>query len=176
MAWAIGLPACMLPGFLLGQGLTAVYNRPGPLRAIYERWPILALGLGATFFLPAFAVLSAAIAGIPPSYREAAAAAGAGPLRRLFRIAGPLVRRDVAAVWLVIFTLTFGEAGGAVLREPPGFQTAQVFLLNQMHYGRDREVAALCLLSIAISLIPILAAVLLWPRRRGGLAGESSQG
>ena len=165
LTWAVGLLAFVLPGYLLGQGLIYIYNRPGPLRFVYERWPVLALGLGAAFFLPAFAALSAAKAGIPPSLEESAAAAGAGPLRRLVRIHLPLLLRDAAAVWLVIFTLTFGEAGAAILREPPGFQTAQVLLFNQMHYGRDQDVAALCLLGVAISLVPLLVAAFLWRRR-----------
>lgn len=172
--WAIGIAAFILPGYLLGRGLTVVYNRPGPLRAIYEEWPILALGLGATFFLPAFAAISAAIAGIPASSEEAASAAGAGPVRRLLRITIPRIRSDLAAVWLVIFTLAFGEPGAAILREPPGFQTAQVFLFNQMHYGRDTDVAALCIFSVAISLIPLIAALLLW--RRGAGRGARSGG
>lgn len=160
--WPVGLLSFVLPGYLLGEGLTHVYNRPGPLRGIYENWPILALGVAAALFLPAFAAISAALAGIPPGHEESAAAAGAGPVRRLFRITIPLLKRDLAAVWLVLFTLSFGEAGAAILREPPGFQTAQVFLFNQMHYGRDQDVAALCLLSVAISLVPLSLAALIW--------------
>ena len=143
--------------------------RPGPLRAIYEGWPILALGIGAAFFLPAFATLGAAHAGLRTSLEEAAIASGAGPLRRLFRISLPLMIRDVAAIWLILFTLAFGEAGAAILREPPGFQTAQVLLFNQMHYGRNKDVAALCLLAMAISLIPLATAVCLWRRDKGTL-------
>ncbi|MCZ6688477.1 MAG: ABC transporter permease subunit [Planctomycetota bacterium] len=167
--WAAGLVSFVLPGYLLGRGLTFIYNRPGPLRAIYEGWPILALGIGAAFFLPAFATLGAAHAGLRTSLEEAAIASGAGPLRRLFRISLPLMIRDVAAIWLILFTLAFGEAGAAILREPPGFQTAQVLLFNQMHYGRNKDVAALCLLAMAISLIPLATAVCLWRRDKGTL-------
>jgi iron(III) transport system permease protein len=165
-AWAAGFLSFVLPGYLLGQGLTFIYNRPGPLRLIYEGWPVLVLGLGGAFFLPAFAALSVAHAGVPPSMQEAAAVSGAGSLRRLLRITVPLLRRDILAVWLVLFAILLGEAGSAVLREPPGFQMVQVLIFNQMHYGRDKDVATLSLLVVAIAVVPLCWAVRIGSRGR----------
>ena len=49
---------------------------------------------------------------------------------------------------------------------PANYETVQVRIFNMVHYFRDEEVAALCLLVVGMALVPVaLFAILRKPAR-----------
>jgi ABC-type Fe3+ transport system permease subunit len=71
--------------------------------------------------------------------------------------------------WVAGMTLALVELDVTLLTYPPGMETAQVRIFNMVHYARDAEVSALCLLVTALGLLPAIFHVLL----SGGGGGTS---
>ena len=101
-------------------------------------------------FVPVAAlILAAAVRYVPISHEEAAAAAGAGWLRTMWRIVLPQLRLGLAAAWIVVFVLSFGELGASVLIAPPGESTLPIRIYTIIANAPPAQVAALALLASA---------------------------
>ena len=151
-----------VPGTLVGVGLIEVWNRPGPLGALYGTDSMLVLAYLARL-LPV-AVLALATSGrtVPISHEEAAAVSGAGWLRTMWRIVVPQMRLSLIAAWLVAFVLAFGELGISILVAPPGETTLPIRIYTIIANAPPSSVAVLALLQASIILGPlaVLGAIL----------------
>ncbi len=91
-------------------------------------------------------ILALVARSLPASLTEQAAIDGASRAQTLQKILLPILTPALAAGWLVCALLSATETSAAIMLRPPGFDALSVSLLNQMHYGRDADVVAMCLL------------------------------
>ena len=72
----------------------------------------------------------------------------------------PLSANGLAAVWLVMFILMFGDVALAVLVAPPGESTLAVRAYTLMANSPVPDVARIALVQIVLSVLPLAALVL----------------
>jgi len=149
-----------LPAPVLDIGLIRFWNRPGPLGAVYDSPAMLVLGQTAAFLPIAVIGLWVARRRIAPHLLEAAELAGL-PWRTIAgRIVAPLLRGWFAALWAIVFVLALNDVEAAVLLAPPGGDTIAVRIMTLLHYAPDAQVAALCVVQVALAatVIGVVAA------------------
>ena len=144
-----------VPSTVVGVGLIGVWNRPGPLGAAYGTVIMLLLAYLARFVPIAALALAAIVGSVPVSHEEAAAVSGAGWLRTMARIVVPQMRLGLAAVWVVVFVLAFGELGVSVLVAPPGETTLPIRIYTIIANTPSSHVAALALLQADVIFTPL---------------------
>jgi iron(III) transport system permease protein len=149
-----------VPSTIVGIGLISLWNRRGPLGALYGTDAMLVLGYLARFLPVAALGMAAAVRQVPASHEEAAATTGAGWARTMIHIVVPQVARALVAVWVVVFVLAFGELGASILVAPPGESTLPIRIYTLIANAPPAHVAALALLQSAVILAPLL--VLAW--------------
>ena len=144
-----------MPGTLVGVGLIGVWNRPGPLGALYGTEGMLVLACLARFLPVAVLALAASARTVPVSHEEAAAASGAGWLRTMGRIVVPQMRLSIVGAWLMAFVLAFGELGVSILVAPPGEATLPIRIYTILANAPSSSVAILALLQAGTALGPL---------------------
>jgi iron(III) transport system permease protein len=149
-----------LPGPIIGLGLKATINlildleawlgarsfHPAANLLYHGPSPVPLLWVTLLRFFPfALAVLWPVVHIYPRELREAAAIDGATPPREFFGIALPILLPSVVQACLGVAVLSLGEVSAGKLVETPGSQSFAHDLFNQMHYGVQARLAALCL-------------------------------
>lgn len=144
-----------VPGTIVGVALIGLWNRAGVAGTIYATNGMFVLVYLARF-TPLAALASAAILRrVPASHEEAAAVSGAGWCRTMTHIVLPQVTLGLLAVWVIVFTLAFGELGASVLVTPPGESTLPIRIYTLIANAPPSRVAALALLQVAVILSPL---------------------
>lgn len=146
-----------VPSTIVGIGLIALWNRAGPLGVAYGTDAMLLLGYLARFVPIASLALAAGMRNISRSQEEAAAIGGAGWLRAMWRIVLPQIRPSLAATWVVVFVLAFGELGVSILVAPPGEATLPIRVYTIIANTPASHVATLALLQSAVIFVPLAA-------------------
>ena len=168
-----------VPSTIVGIGLIGLWNRPGPLGALYGTDAMFLLAYMARFVPVAALILAATAQTIPVSQEEAAAVGGAGWFRTLRGIVLPQMRVGIAAAWVVAFVLAFGELGVSVLVAPPGEATLPLRVYTIIANAPASQVAALALLQALVVFAPVAAlgaAVSLRPSTRAQGAPSEAEG
>jgi iron(III) transport system permease protein len=155
MVDALLVTAFGVPSSIVGIGLIALWNRPGPLGAVYGTESMLVLGYIARFLPVAALVMTAATRHLPLSQEEAAAVAGAGWLRSTWHVVVPQVRLAMFATWMLTFILAFGELGVSLLVAPPGESTLPIRVYTLIANAPSSQVAGLALLQAVVILLPV---------------------
>ena len=62
---------------------------------------------------------------------------------------------------LLAYVLCLTELDATIVTYPPSYETVQVRIFNMVHYFRDEEVAALCLIVVGLALLPVAVFALL---------------
>lgn len=154
-----------VPSTLVGVGLIATWNRPGPAGTIYgtDGMPVLA---SVARWLPvATLILAAVVRTVPRSHEEAGAVSGSAWLRSLWHLVLPQTRTGLVAVWITVFVFAFGELGATILVAPPGETTLPIRIYTLIANAPASTVAALALLQATVILTP-LAVVAGWLARQ----------
>ncbi|MCC9604761.1 hypothetical protein LOC68_26390 [Blastopirellula sp. JC732] len=173
-----------------GQSVVALiagvlFGVPGPIIALSLIWlfnrreaPLLIYFYDRTILAPTIALV---IISLPISllllwhiFRadagdldEAAQLEGLGPWRRLWRVG--VMRRPavLAAVFLLAFALATSDVTASYLVTPPGVDTLSRTIFEMLHYGAEDNVAALCLINLALSAtMAVITIMLLKPAFR----------
>lgn len=154
-----------MPGPVIGIGLKETINQlmageemlvrpgPGPLRTILYDGPSLLPVLWADwlrFFPCAVAILWPVIRLVPAELRDAARVDGARPRDELRFVFWPLGASACLRAGLAVAVLSLGELSAGKLVETPGAQTFAHKIFEQMHYGVTNDLAALCLVLLAM--------------------------
>jgi ABC-type Fe3+ transport system permease subunit len=138
----------------------ALYYGPSPL-------PVLWADL-IRFFPAAVALLWPVLRLVPSELLESARIDGASPFQELRRVIWPLTA--TAFLWAASATavLSLGELSAGKLAEPPGSETFTHEVFIQMHNGVSNDLAALCLVLLAVILVggAVVGAISLLPRAR----------
>jgi iron(III) transport system permease protein len=144
-----------VPSTIVGVALIGLWNRPGALGAIYGTDAMFVLACMSRFIPVAALILAAAVRYVPVSHEEAAAAAGAGWFHTVRRIVLPQLRHGLAAAWIVVFVLSFGELGASILVAPPGESTLPIRIYTMIANAPPAQVALLALLQALVVFAPL---------------------
>jgi iron(III) transport system permease protein len=152
VAWAtpgpiVGLGLKAFIAWLLDRTDSALVARllwygPSPL-------PVVWVDL-IRFFPCAVAILWPVMRLEPRELRDAARVDGAGPLHEWRLVALPLSARTCVRAVLAVSVLSLGELSGSKLVSTPGMASYAEVLFAQMHYGVTNELAARCLVMLAL--------------------------
>ena len=163
--WRFGWCAWLLfltPGVLIGTGLIYIFNRP-MLDAIYHSAAIVIIALTARFLALNWHAARAAIQRVDRDILDAVRLE-TGSRWRAFRTAyWPQTADTFAAAWFVTYLFCLWEVETIIMIYPPGGETLGLRIFNLLHYGHIAQVNAVCLLLLALALLPLL----LWAVRRG---------
>ena len=143
-----------ISGTVIGIGLIALWNRP-VTNFIYGTPAIIMMGYLARYTVIPHRMTVATLAHIPGTMEEAAQVAGATWFRRLFYILAPLSKRGLMGTWLVGFVFCIRDTSVTMLINPPGHDTLPVRLFTLMANGTPGLIAALCVVMIVITLLPL---------------------
>jgi iron(III) transport system permease protein len=151
---ALGLFLFTLPGTVIAIGLIAAWNRPST-NWLYTTPLILAIGYIAQYAALSTRTILAGFSQLLPSLEEAAEVAGARWFRRLFQILMPLLWPAILTSWTVTFIFCLRDVTLALLLAPPGRDPLTARTLTLMANGSSELIAALCLLSVALTFVPL---------------------
>jgi len=143
-----------LPATVTGIGLIGLWNTPWT-NLIYATPLIIVFGYVAKYTALSSRITITQLAQIPASMEQAAEVVGAGWWRRMVFIVAPLARRGLVAAWLVGYIFSLRDTGITMLVYPPGYETLPVRIFTLMANGSPQLVAALCVLMIAATLVPV---------------------
>jgi iron(III) transport system permease protein len=144
-----------VPGPIVGVALIGLWNRSGVAGTIYATNGMFLLVYLARFTPLATLAVAASLRRVLSSHEEAAAVSGAGWFRTMTHIVLPQVTLGLLAVWIIVFTLAFGELGASVLVTPPGESTLPIRIYTLVANAPPSQLAALALLQVAVIFSPL---------------------
>lgn len=143
-----------LPSTVVGIGLISLWNTP-ETTFIYGTPLIIILGYVAKYTALTSRISVAQLGQIPVSMEEAAQVAGGGWFRTMALIVAPLAWRGLAVSWLVGYIFCLRDMGITMLVYPPGYETLPVRIFTLMANGSPQLIAALCMIMIITTLLPL---------------------
>ena len=143
-----------LPSTVIGIGLISLWNTPWT-NFVYGTPVIIIIGYLVKYTALTSRISVNQLAQIPDSMEEAARVVGAGWFRRMIFIAAPLVRRGLLASWLVGYIFSLRDTGITMLVYPAGHETLPVRIFTLMANGSPQLIAALCMVMIIATLLPV---------------------
>jgi iron(III) transport system permease protein len=87
---------------------------------------------------------------LPPELQEAARVEGARPAQELRHVVFPLTAPACLRCLLAVAVLALGELSAGKLVSTPGGQSYAEYIFTQMHYGVTNDLAAGCILLLAL--------------------------
>lgn len=143
-----------LPGIVLAIACILLFLRPLPLiGSLYGTALIIVTAYLMRFLTLAIKPVASASAQMPRELTEAAAAAGAGPVRRLLTITAPLVLPAAVAGALLIFMSAFNELTVSALLWSSGNETLGVVLFSLEEAGLGTHAAAVAITTVAVVIV-----------------------
>ncbi|GEM_PF-2367888 len=149
-----------IPSTVSGIGLISLFNN-GLTSFIYNSSLIVIAGFTAKYTLISNRITRIGINSIPPSMEEAAEIEGANWLYTLKKIILPLTKKQLMASFLICYVFCAREPELIMLTLPAGKDTLSVRLLNYMANGSESLIASLGIITLLISLVPVIPAMLL---------------
>lgn len=126
----------VLPPFVGAVGMKAILGREGALNVLLGTdWDILGenrfwgvvVALALHLYPIMYLNLTASLANLDPSLDEAAGIAGAGPIRRFFKVTLPLVRPGMFAGGSIVLIWAFTELGTPLVFDYSEVTSVQIF-------------------------------------------------
>lgn len=149
--------AYAVPGIVLAIACILLFLRPLPLiGSLYGTAAIILVAYLMRFATLALQPVTAATSQIAGDLSEAAAVAGAGPLRRALTITAPLALPAATAGALLVFMSAFNELTVSALLWSGGNETLGVVLFSLEEAGLATQAAAIAVLT-AIAVVLLLA-------------------
>lgn len=165
VAWLLFLT----PGVLLGIALIWLLNRP-PLAAFYRGAGVVLLALGLRYLALGRQGAALAAQSVDRDLADAARLYGARGWRFFRLVLWPQAAPALAASWYLVYLLCLWDVETLVLLLPPGWETLALRVFNLLHYGHNPQVNALCLVLLALAVLPPLLWAAGRARRRGPAA------
>ena len=162
---ALGLFLFALPGTVIGIGLIGLWNTP-MTSFLYGSPLIVILGYLAQYAILPTRMTWAILEHIPATVEYAAQVCGASWIMTVTHILAPLASRGLIAAWICSYVFCMRDLGISMVVYPPGSDTLPVRILTLMANGAPSLIAALCVILIAVTILP-LGLVVLWHRREG---------
>jgi iron(III) transport system permease protein len=140
-----------IPGIVLAIGFYAAYAPP-PL-SLAGTGTILVLAFTARFLPIAFANGSAAMRGLNPEMEEAVRILGGGRATALRRVVLPVLKRNIVAVWLLVFIAASREVSSALFLYGPRTRTMSVMFFDLTEGAEFEQLAALGLIMALTTMV-----------------------
>jgi iron(III) transport system permease protein len=140
-----------IPGIVLAIGFYAAYAPP-PL-SLAGTGTILVLAFTARFLPIAFANASAAMRGINPEMEEAVHILGGGRIIALRGVVLPILKRNIVAVWLLVFIAASREVSSALFLYGPRTRTMSVMFFDLTEGAEFEQLAALGLIMAVTTML-----------------------
>lgn len=153
---AISFVPIVVPGLVLGLGLTFVYLRVN--LPIYGTLWIMLIAF-VTRYLPygmRFSLVAMAQPG--KELEESAYVSGATWAQSLRRILLPLTAPGLLGAWIFIFVISFRELSAAIILYTPGREVAGVLLWEQFESGNFGNLSAIGCIMVVILLAAVSVA------------------
>jgi len=146
-----------MPGVLLGIALIWIFNRRG-LGGIYQSAAIVILAYALRYAALGWNTVARAVRATDQNLAAMARLEGATGWQTLRHVQWPQISAPLAAAWYVTWLLCLWDVETLVLIVPPGGESLSLRIFNLLHYGHNSQVNALCLLLMALALLPLLLA------------------
>lgn len=146
--------AAVIPAALVGDALAASWCR---VAWIGEHWTIVAATTTARFGVIAIALITGERAA--SELVDCARVDGATPAQAYVRVRLVRLVPTLGASFLIVTMLSLTEVSASCLTRPGGVGSVALRMLNEIHFGRNDEVLAMCLFlallaGIAAALVP----------------------
>lgn len=155
----------VVPGSVMAVGYIALLSGLG-LQSLRSHWLIMPIVFVGGLLPVAQKALVASFSIVRKELWEAAELAPRRKHARIIFLDIPFVYRGLLFGLLAVFALSFRELSATVLLIPPGCETLALRTYTLSHYGADDMVMALCLIGMAIVVIPCLLTVFAGARER----------
>jgi iron(III) transport system permease protein len=140
-----------IPGIVLAIGFYAAYAPP-PL-SLAGTGAILVLAFTTRFLPIAFANASAAMRGINPEMEDAVRILGGGRVLALRGVVLPILKRNIVAVWLLVFIAASREVSSALFLYGPRTRTMSVMFFDLTEGADFEQLAALGLIMAVTTML-----------------------
>jgi iron(III) transport system permease protein len=143
-----------LPSTIIGISLILFFNTPYT-NFIYTTPLIIIFGYICKYLALSTKIAQIKLAHIPNSMSEAATILGASWWHSFRYITFGLSKKTLVTVWLIAFIFTLRENTITMLVYPAGLDTLPIYIVTQMANGKSETIAALSVIMIVASLMPM---------------------
>jgi len=157
---AVTLFLFAVPGSVMGIALIVLWNRPWT-NIVYTTPLMLLLGYLARYTAISFRLSRASMEMVHGNLLDAARLSGAGWGRRIGWILIPASWRGLATAWLAGTVFCLRDTDLTMLVHPPGWDTLPVRIMTLSANGDPRLIAALCLVLVGITVLPLMLLLML---------------
>lgn len=153
--------AMFLPGSLVAASLLKLASVSAVPSALRQSWCMVCAGQASRF--AGLALILLLLTRYPDRERlsQMAALDGASPLRAWRHVHLPRTWPVVVGTFLLVTMFSFAELPATMVLLPAGLPNFAQRLLNQMHYARDQQVIASCLILVGLFASLAVAVVVL---------------
>lgn len=151
-ALAMALLFGALPGAVIGEALIAAYNHP-LTAAVYDQWPIVALGYAARFAWIAMLAASLIATGIRSSQADQARTDGASEPGVLTRVLLPQQVPLMVGVIAAITVLAVADVATSTLVRIPAFNPIAHVIIEKFHRFEDGMMISLSFILVAAAIV-----------------------
>lgn len=141
----------VIPGIVLAIGFYAAYAPP-PL-ALYGTGTILVLAYVTRFLPIAYTSSAAGMRSVNPEMEEAVRILGGGRLTAIRRVLAPLLKRNLAGAWILVFIPAARELSSAIFLVGPNTRVISVMLFDLSEEGNFEVLAALGIILLVVTLV-----------------------
>ena len=145
--------AMLLPGALVASGLLSLVSAGSWGDGLRQSVWIVALGQTGRYTGVTLILLSLLRNARLEELLEMAEVDGAGRFQRWRRVSWPHTAPVAAGTVLVVMMLSMTELGATMILLPAGVPNFAQRLLNQMHYAREQQVIASCVILVSIFVV-----------------------
>ena len=131
----------VIPGIVLAIGFYAAYAPP-PL-ALYGTGTILVLAFVTRFLPIAYTSSAAGMRSVNPEMEEAVRILGGGRLLAIRKVLAPLLKKNLAGAWILVFIPATRELSSAIFLVGPNTRVISVMLYDLSEEGNFEVLAAL---------------------------------
>ena len=144
-----------IPGLVISVAFILAFIKPLPLLgvSIYNTLWIILLAYICAFFSIALKPVSAAYLQLDPALDEAARVAGAGFVRRMARIALPLIAPAASSGAILVFLTAYNEVTVSALLWSSGSETIGTTIFNYEDGGYTTLAAAMAAVTVGVTVM-----------------------
>ena len=147
--------AALLPGSLIASAMVLVFNRGLLSDYVYNRPWIVSFGHAGRLAILAVLVIWYVQASLPKQLGDLARLDGAKGVSAAYHVWLPGLWPAIIAAGVLAMALSMTELSATMVLLPAGVPNFAQQLLNQMHYARDQQVIASCLVLIAFGVAAV---------------------
>jgi iron(III) transport system permease protein len=140
----------VIPGVMLAIGFYAAYAPP-PM-TLYGSATIMILAFTTRFLPIAYTSSAAGMRSINPEMEEAVRILGGGRLTAIRKVLAPLLKKNLAGAWILIFIPAMRELSVAIFLVGPNTRVISVMLFDLSEEGNFEVLAALGTILLAVSM------------------------